>query len=108
MNDYLTLDRANLSYLTSLNKTYDEILKINNSDVHMFIWFTNWPRFAEEEENGVPMEKRAPGGATDLGKICSHKRTALIRGPDRDDLETAGVRVEKAIFFNLKLRSDRY
>ena len=68
------------------------MLKLNHTNnVNMYFWFTNLPRYQKEEDNNIPLADRAPGGVTDVGCICTAKRTTLIRGPDRNDLETAGV-----------------
>ena len=83
----------NLTLYKNLNRTRDEIAKLDHPDVHMYIWFTNLPR--RKEEMNLPRDKQDPGGAIDGTArhkiICTHRRTSLIRGPDRYDHDTAEV-----------------
>ena len=93
IDENLSVTRKNNTIIKSLNRTRLEILKLNQVNVHMYLWFTNLPR--RDGEIDLPMDKQDPGGAID-GRandkiICTHRRTGVIRGPDRYDHETAEV-----------------
>ena len=79
------------SWRISLNRTYEEIQKLNQPNVHMYIWFTNFPRIDDPKEANLTSVEKAPGGVTRRSKLCTKYRSAIIRGPDRNDLHTAGV-----------------
>ena len=75
----------------SIKRAQKEILKLNHTNVHMYIWFTNLPTMNEEEH----LNEKSPGGITGNAKdpvFCTRgKNVALVRGPSRLDQNTAGV-----------------
>ena len=76
----------------SIKRAQKEILKLNHTNVHMYIWFTNLPTM--EEEQDLPLHKKSPGGITGKANdpvFCTRKNVALVRGPSRLDQNTAGV-----------------
>ena len=85
IDDYLSLEKTNDTHIKSFHKTWVEITKNVNKNVHVYLWFTNLPRVDDEEH------KKSPGGITKIAVVCTKEKTVLIRGPDREDLETAGV-----------------
>ena len=76
-----------------MERTIVEISKQDNKNVHLYLWFTNLPELDEEESSRT----KDPSGVTQLSVVCTPKKTVLIRGPDRDDLETAGVSERSSI-----------
>ena len=88
------------SWRISLNRTYEEIRKLNQPNVHMYIWFTNLPRIDDPREANLTSVEKAPGGVTRRSKLCTEFRSAVIRGPDRNDLHTAGVFLLSSISFS--------
>ena len=95
LDEYLTLTLKEEKIYKSIRRARQEILKLNHTNVHMYIWFTNLPTMNEEEH----LNEKSPGGITGNAKdpvFCTRgKNVALVRGPSRLDQNTAGVRNTK-------------
>ena len=94
LDEYLTMKKSLNSriIIKSLRRLRKELPKLNHSNVHMYMWFTNLPTMDDEVE--LPDDEKSPAGITGAAKdpvICTSKKVALIRGPSRLDLNTAEV-----------------
>ena len=90
LDEYLTLAKKEEKIIKSIKRARQEILKLNHTNVHMYIWFTNLPTMNEEEH----LNEKSPGGITGNANdtvFCTRKNVALLRGPSRLDQNTAGV-----------------
>ena len=68
------------TYQRSLRKAIDKTNQSNNTETAVHVWITNDPKL----KGGI-------AGAAKYGMACTTEKVALIRGPFRGMLETAGV-----------------
>ena len=96
IDEYLSMTRKDSNYKNSMRRLYKELPKLNHSNVHMYIWFTNIPTMDDEAD--LPLNENSPAGATGAAEnpvICTSKKVSLIRGPSRFDHNTAEVGTAK-------------
>ena len=98
LDEYLTMKKSlkESILIKSLKRLRKELPKLNHSNVHMYMWFTNLPTMDDEAD--LPDLEKSPAGLTGTARdpvICTSKKVALIRGPSRLDQNTAGVGTDK-------------
>ena len=98
LDEYLTMKKSlkESILIKSLKRLRKELPKLNHSNVHMYMWFTNLPTMDDEAD--LPQYEMSAAGITGSARdpvICTRKKVALIRGPSRLDQNTAGVGYEK-------------
>ena len=98
LDEYLTMKKSlnHRVIIKSLRRLRKELPKLNHSNVHMYMWFTNLPTM--DDEAHLPLIEMSAAGFTGSARnpvICTRKKVALIRGPSRLDQNTAGVGTAK-------------
>ena len=86
------MTKKDRNYVKSLKEVRKWLPKLNHTNVHMYIWFTNLPSVGDEKD--LPLHQKSPAGITGKASnpvICKSKNVALVRGPSRLDQNTAGV-----------------
>ena len=92
VDEYLSMTKNGSNVYKSIKRLRNELPKLNHSNVHMYIWFTNLPTMDDEAE--LPNDEKSPAGITGAARdpvICTSRKVALIRGPSRIDQNTAEV-----------------